>query len=249
MWSGQAEAYYWLAQQKLAAGKLDDAEDLLRRSAQRVRSRLRGINDELLQEQRDQSAIAQYDLALLLAQRGKQREASALARDLGFGYRLSSQVLCPTAVAAAASNINTSANGLAHIVDHAIPESLLGALRAEFAPSAPFWDAHRYGQPGTGYFSYCYPLSREPENIVEAYIARSLRPTIAHFLPQLSADVVMAEWWLHSRAHTSNHQLHYDTDEQRLRRGAGVHCPAVSTVLYLEAGKDDCPPILVTTRD
>ena len=47
---------------------------------------------------------------------------------------------------------------------------------------------------------------------------------------------MVAEWWLHSRAHTAGHQLHYDTDEQRLRRGQGVHCPAVSTVLYLEAG-------------
>ena len=49
-------------------------------------------------------------------------------------------------------------------------------------------------------------------------------------------------------AHTSNHQLHYDTDEQRLRRGAGVHCPAVSTVLYLDAGTDNCPLIPLQLR-
>lgn len=220
---------------------MDDAERLLRCSAKTVSSWLTGVDDELLQEQRDQSAIAQYDLALLLAQRGKQREASSLARDLGFGYRLSGQVLCPTRSAQTASKLNTSAKGLAHVVDRGIPDALLAALRAQFAPSAPFWDAHRYGQPSTGYFSYCYPISRKPKNIVEAYIARSLRPMIARFFPRLAASTVMAEWWLHSRAHTANHQLHYDTDEQRLRRGAGVHCPAVSTVFYLDAGNHYCP--------
>lgn len=79
-------------------------------------------------------------------------------------------------------------------------------------------------------------MSRSPQNIVEAYIASALRPLIARSFPQLAAEGVIAEWWLHSRAHTAGHQLHYDTDEQRLRRGHGVHCPAVSTVLYLEAG-------------
>ena len=85
------------------------------------------------------------------------------------------------------------------------------------------------------------PHHRDPQNIVEAYIARALRPMVARFFPQLAAEAVMAEWWLHSRAHTANHQLHYDTDEQRLRRGAGVHCPSVSTIVYLDAGTEDRP--------
>jgi hypothetical protein len=199
-------------------------------------ARLGGVDDALLQEQRDRAAIARYDLALLLAQRGGQREASTLARDLGFGYRLSAQVLCPGTAPAALASRGNSATGLAHVVDGGVPQPLLSALRAGFAPSAPFWNAHRYGQAGTGYFSYCYPVARAPSNIVEAYIAHALRPQLVRCFPQLAKEGVIAEWWLHSRAHTAGHQLHYDTDEQRLRRGDGVHCPAVSTVLYLEAG-------------
>ena len=58
VWSGQSEAYYWLAQQKLARGKLDDAEDLLRRSANRISTRLGGGNDDLLQEHLLQSFVS-----------------------------------------------------------------------------------------------------------------------------------------------------------------------------------------------
>jgi tetratricopeptide (TPR) repeat protein len=235
-WSGQSEAHYWLAQEHLAAGQLDDAERLLRNASVEMPARLGGVDDALLQEQRDRAAIARYDLALLLAQRGGQREASTLARDLGFGYRLSAQVLCPGTAPAALASRGNSATGLAHVVDGGVPQPLLSALRAGFAPSAPFWNAHRYGQAGTGYFSYCYPVARAPSNIVEAYIAHALRPQLVRCFPQLAKEGVIAEWWLHSRAHTAGHQLHYDTDEQRLRRGDGVHCPAVSTVLYLEAG-------------
>lgn len=43
----------------------------------------------------------------------------------------------------------------------------------------------------------------------------------------------VAEWWAHSRPHSSGHQLHFDTDEARIKKGEGVHCPAVSCVLYL----------------
>jgi tetratricopeptide (TPR) repeat protein len=235
-WPDQSEAYYWLAQEQLALGKLDEAERLLSRAVAGVPTRLKGVDDALLHEQRDRADIARYDLALLLAQRGEQKKASRLARELGFSYRLSAQVLCPTAVPNDQNSDAGSAKGLVHVVDSGIPEPLLAALRKEFATRAPFWAAHRYGQPGTGYFSYCYPVSRAPQNIVEAYIARALRPQIARLFPHLAAKGVIAEWWLHSRAHTAGHQLHYDTDEQRLRRGQGVHCPDVSTVLYLEAG-------------
>ena len=56
---------------------------------------------------------------------------------------------------------------------------------------------------------------------------------------------MVAEWWLHSRPHTAGHQLHYDTDEQRLRSGAGVHCPLVSTVLYLSGAAAAGPTVVL----
>ena len=41
---------------------------------------------------------------------------------------------------------------------------------------------------------------------------------------------------LHPATHSRQVALRNDTDEARLRRGEGVHCPLVSSVLYLEAG-------------
>ena len=111
--------------------------------------------------------------------------------------------------------------GLVRVVDGAVAEPLLDALRAGFAPAAPFWAAHGYGLPETGYFSYCYPLERAPRHVVEQYIASALRPQLARFFPALAAAGVVAEWWLHSRPHTAGHQLHYDTDEQ-----VPCDCPA-----------------------
>ena len=71
-----------------------------------------------------------------------------------------------------------------HVVDGGVPHPLLDALRHGFSPNARFWKAHKYGQPGTGYFSYCYPVHQEPQNIVEAYkaeISRGLRTKIVGF--------------------------------------------------------------------
>jgi hypothetical protein len=45
----------------------------------------------------------------------------------------------------------------------------------------------------------------------------------------------IAEWWAHSRDHASGHQLHFDTDEARIKRGDGIHTPIISTVLFVSA--------------
>ena len=134
---------------------------LLRRASNAIPARLVGVDRALLREQRDRADVARYDLALLLAQRGEQQEASKLARDLGFSYRLSTEVLCPPPtvtpdshrVSGGGSSIDSNATGLVHVVDGGVPHPLLDALRHGFSPNAPFWKAHKYGQPGTGYFS------------------------------------------------------------------------------------------------
>lgn len=55
----------------------------------------------------------------------------------------------------------------------------------------------------------------------------------------------MAEWWAHRRPHPSGHQLHFDTDEARLRSGQGLHTPIVSTVTYLSRRRDVGGPTVV----
>ena len=140
-WPGQSEAHFYLAQGHLAAGRLDAAEEGLRAAAAEIPARLGGVDGALLQEQRDRAEIARYDLALLLAQRGGQAEASRLARALGFGYRLSAPVLCPgnSSTASTGGSVSRSSAGMAHVVDNGVSAPLLDALRAGFAPGVPFW--------------------------------------------------------------------------------------------------------------
>ena len=42
-----------------------------------------------------------------------------------------------------------------------------------------------------------------------------------------------AEWWVHSRTHSSGHQPHFDSDETRIMSGRAPAHPIVSTVLCL----------------
>ena len=159
---------------------------------------LSAIDRVLLDEQHDCAHIAQYSLALLLAStdsESAQNEASALAQSLGFQFRLARQVLCCSSTPTTGSeqpkakkrrmrrsNNRGQADGLVHVVDEAVAPTLLAELRRSFSDDAAFWSAHRYGEPETGYFSYCYPLSREPRNVVEQYIASALTAQIqAHF--------------------------------------------------------------------
>ena len=56
-----------------------------------------------------------------------------------------------------------------------------------------------------------------------------------------------AEWWVHSRSHTSGHQLHFDSDETRIEGGGTPRHPIASIVIYL--GQNDVGgPTLVTDQ-
>lgn len=60
------------------------------------------------------------------------------------------------------------------------------------------------------------------------------------------SSVGVAEWWVHSRPHTSGHQLHFDSDETGISEGKQAIHPLVSCVLYLN---DHCGgPTLVTDQ-
>jgi hypothetical protein len=115
---------------------------------------------------------ARRALAMLLAQAGRDAEAAAHLRELGFAWRLGRGVLCyplpalaaaPVPAANGSSSGGDGAEGGAHlplsVLDGGLPAPLLSALQAAFAPDAPFWGEHGYG-PRQGYFSYCFPLVR-----------------------------------------------------------------------------------------
>ena len=138
------------------------------------------------QEELVAGRVAQYNLALLLAQIGDHdAEADAHCRALNFNFRLSSEVL---AHAFHRANRRTQASKQvpesqdpqqnAHIAvhDNAVRPALLRQLQENFAPESPFWDEHGYRQE-PGFFSYNYKLDQPPSNIVEVLI-QSLRPIL-----------------------------------------------------------------------
>ncbi|GAX75956.1 hypothetical protein CEUSTIGMA_g3399.t1 [Chlamydomonas eustigma] len=115
---------------------------------------------------------------------------------------------------------------------------LITRLHNAFQPTSPFWSEHSYFQEETPYFSYLYDLEEEPCSIVEASIQLLRRQLLLH--PSTAAAVsnaTRAEWWVHTRAPGhEGHQLHFDVDESKLRKGLSSYKlmhPTISSVLYL----------------
>jgi len=195
-------------------------------------------------------------LALLLCQDGRFQEACKFLRALGHSYRLSRQILAyalPPPGAAA----TVRADSLVQVFDRALPRSIVLHLNRVFHPSALFWKEHNYDLASNsardvGYVSYQFPLSpapsgccmpaaqEAPRNSVEAIVLELYRQCCSAFPAVLQATV--AEWWVHSRAHSSGHQLHYDSDETVTEAGGAARHPLCSVVLYLTEDEDEGAP-------
>ncbi|GBF93433.1 hypothetical protein Rsub_06566 [Raphidocelis subcapitata] len=181
---------------------------------------------------------ARRALAMLLAQAGRDGEAAAHLRELGFAWRLGRGVLCyplPSSAAAEATAANGGGGAKGgvrlplSVLDGGLPAPLLSALQAAFAPEAPFWGEHGYG-PRQGYFSYCFPLDNAPRSLLSQLALHLQRLAAPHF-PEV-AEARYAEWWAHCRRHCSGHQLHFDSDDEGT---GGVRNPIISSVAYLES--------------
>jgi len=143
---------------------------------------------------------------------------------------------------------------LAYGIDNAIPLGELKHLVTLFRPEAPFWVEHDYDalisncSRRVGYFSYLYPLrARVATCVLEQVIDRIFRIVSAKF-PVVAEKAHVAEWWVHSRVHSSGHQLHFDSDETSIEDGGGKvpHHPIASCVLFLSA--DVGGPTIVTDQ-
>mmetsp|Transcript_2504 Transcript_2504/g.5116 ORF Transcript_2504/g.5116 Transcript_2504/m.5116 type:complete len:527 (+) Transcript_2504:838-2418(+) len=117
-------------------------------------------------------------------------------------------------------------------------------LNALAHPKAAFWSEHDYGSPNTGYFSYQIKLpswggQQQQTTAMGASSSTSapssLEAVLLHLraVAQLQVPTVrecdFAEFWAHSRPHSSGHKMHFDYVEQN----GVVRHPEVSTVLYL----------------
>jgi len=206
--------------------------------------------EELKAQEIENGETAQHMLALILSQSDDGGdEANELLSLLGYQYRLATPILCYDADACRLSpSTSTLSTGseLADVLDDALPMPLVAQLQKTFKPDSLFWSAHHYEHPSTGYFSYVYQLHEPPSNVVEQAIHQIYRQA-SLFRPALS-EARLAEWWLHSRPHSSGHQLHFDTDEESLRDGrTQALCPIASTVTYLESEAGG-PTVIIDQR-
>ena len=59
---------------------------------------------------------------------------------------------------------------------------------------------------------------------------------VRRMFPEASEECSFAEWWVHTRPHNSGHQLHFDSDDEGVKRGVSGQAlhPHCSTVLCLD---------------
>jgi hypothetical protein len=136
--------------------------------------------------------------------------------------------------------------------DSVLPEIYLHRLQHVFRPSAPFWSEHQYDfysncSRQVGYFSYLYPFREQAaSNLIEQVIDIVYQTVIAQLaateeasrggsgrksacLEALRSEATTAEWWVHSRPHTSGHQFHFDSDETAMYGGEQAQVSSAHT--------------------
>ncbi|KAG2495035.1 hypothetical protein HYH03_006967 [Edaphochlamys debaryana] len=162
-----------------------------------------------------------------------------------------------------------AAGGLAAplVCDGALTAGLHTRLAAAFDPRGPtpYWRQHRYGRRRTPFFSYLYRLDQPPSSVVEeaiqalhARLTNAAQPAtgaaetegtcgkipdpaaVAGLRSALSGAAVV-EWWAHTRDPSAAHQLHFDVNEDVLRKGLGAYRlahPRLSSVVFLGPGAE-----------
>lgn len=233
------------------------------------------VSPEDIELEKKAQKTAKQLLALLLCQDGRLADACKFLQALGHTWRLAKHVLkypLPPPVSPGIEGTKvSSADKLAQAFDSALPEPILAHLRHVFRSDGLFWREHNYdlatnSARDVGYFSYQFPLCpgsmpvpgtpvqvppQAPPRVSIEAIVLELHRLACHAFPQVVRASV-AEWWVHTRVHSSGHQLHYDSDETVTEAGGAPRHPLASAVLYLdEDDPDGLPtggPTLVTNQ-
>jgi len=209
---------------------------------------------EVMLREKESGKESQDSLILLLCQGGRFEEAKKYLQTRGFSWRLSKQVLAYDLEAATVTSTSMPLVDLEHVkaFDGVFSSSVLDNLRFVFRPEAPFWKEHEYdlttnSSRSVGYFSYLWPLKERPapSNCIEQ-IVKQVYELVCSKYPRVREECNYAEWWVHTRPHTSGHQLHYDSDETGIEDGQPPMHPLISTVLYVE--EEVGGPTLVTNQ-
>jgi len=178
--------------------------------------------DKIYKQKESKAAqAAQQALALLFLQSGRAAEASKHLVALRCSWRLSSEVLDypPDTRPPDESDPSplASADKYLQAFDGLMSDTAISHLKQVFRPDAPYWREHLYDLASNssriaGYVSYLYPRDRGPRCSVEQIIDSLFSVACARF-PE-TAKCTVAEWWVHTRSHTSGHQLHFDSGER-----------------------------------
>eukprot|EP00605_Chrysophyceae_sp_TOSAG23-4_P001997 GSChrysophyteH1.ASY1.ANO1.2211.1 assembled CDS len=199
---------------------------------------------------------AKSRLCLLLCQSGRHNEACKYLRSLGHTWRLSRAVLnysipssveTPDPPASPAGTGSGASKGeqIARCWDSVLSDGELKYLRSMFRPDSPYWSAHRYDLSSNsgrevGYISYQYPFTERKAVCYLEKVIEKLQKLVQNAFPAVApvsssaGECTTAEWWVHSRVHSSGHQLHYDSDETALGDGHTPCHPIASCVVYLD---------------
>jgi hypothetical protein len=195
---------------------------------------------------------AREALSLLLLQEGKVEEAHKYLKSTGYTWRLARDVLSYQ-IPSHSTASESGAKAYVQAVDNAVPTKAIEHLQHVFRPESPFWREHHYdlacnASRKVGYFSYKYPFrERKAVNSIEQVID-VLLGQVQKMYPKVEEEATVAEWWVHSRPHTSGHQLHFDSDETRIEGGGTPQHPICSCILYLEEDGSIGGPTLVTDQ-
>lgn len=228
----------------------DDNDDLLEQQLQ-----LNLLKRELAAAER-----AQESLALHLCQEDRCSEAALLLVEASYSMRLSKGVLCYMHPSETTGSMICDNEGgtsesqeCLRVTENTLSDSMLKHMQHVFRASSPFWSEHNYdvmsnSSRTVGYFSYLYPMKQRAASCSIEQVVDILFRKVQRMFPSAAKDCNFAEWWVHTRPHSSGHQLHFDSDDEGLKRsveGRPLH-PICSTVLYLEEGVGG--PTLVTDQ-
>jgi len=176
---------------------------------------------------------------------------------MGYSFRLASGILNYQDSKSSSESTCSSAVSLASDpyvvgIDNSLPTAMLQHLKEVFASDSSFWSEHNYDSLSnssrtSGYFSYLYDLQHhQPTNSIEQII-EYVNDLVCKQYPAVKTECKYAEWWVHSRPHSSGHQLHFDSDETRLHKESTPQHPLVSVVLFINDGSVG-GPTLVTNQ-
>ena len=166
---------------------------------------------------------AQELLGRLLLQDGRDTEAHAVLRPLGYTHAFASSLASLKTTAGPLSGTKLLASQCAseavNAVDSALTPAMLAQMRRALAYDASYWAENNYNSPRTGFFSFQHKLPS-----FKQALGRQGQPTshdldaVLQHIWVVAAERVPAlrqarycEWWAHARPHCYGHQLHFDS--------------------------------------